>query len=325
MRRVLWRASAVLVVLCGAGCAAPEAAPAPGGAAHEISAGGARLWYRVAGSGRAGAPPVVFLHGGPGQGSEHFDALAGRYLEPTLRMVYFDQRGSGRSERPANADYALATLVEDVERLRRDLGVPRLVLVGHSFGAILGLEYAARHPGNVAGLVVVAGLWDAPYQCRLRLERMAELHPAAVARVRGDSLARDGSRRSDCELEGEALSGSERESYNLSAMFPDPRIAARMDSVNQAQDIRNTGELGRALFRAGLLRYRFSEFDRISMPALVVAGAHDGAARPEGLRTLADRLPKARFVEFERSGHFVYLDEPERFARELTRFVDTLR
>ena len=57
------------------------------------------------------------------------------------------------------------------------------------------------------------------------------------------------------------------------------------------------------------------------MPVLVVAGRHDGAARPEGLRELAGRLPNARFVEYEGSGHFVYLDEGDRFARDVIAFL----
>lgn len=289
---------------------------------HEVVRGGVRLWYRVAGDAVANTPPVVFLHGGPGQGSAHFDALAGPWLERSLRMVYFDQRGSGHSDRPASGDYALSTLVEDVEALRQALGVPRIALVGHSFGGLLALEYAAKYPDRVSHLVFAAGLWDTPLQCRLRLQRVAELRPEAFARVRGDTLAPDGSRRSDCDLEFQAFSsGAEREAYNTEAMFRDPAVAARIDSVNTAHGIRNTGELGRALFSAGLLRYRFTAHDRLAMPVLVVAGRHDGAARPEGLRELARRLPDARFVEFEDSGHFIYLDEPERFARDLTAFL----
>jgi proline iminopeptidase len=69
------------------------------------------------------------------------------------------------------------------------------------------------------------------------------------------------------------------------------------------------------------LTYRFAAFDRLTMPVLVIAGRHDGAAQPAGLRELARRLPNARFVEYERSGHFVYLDEAERFARDLADFV----
>jgi len=319
---VLIAASLTTCIRAGGGIVADHTLPAALRAgSHEVTLNGARQFYRVGGAARHGVPPVVFLHGGPGQGSQHFDALAGPYLEPQLRMVYYDQRGSGKSERPASGDYAIATLVEDVEALRRTLGVPELALVGHSFGGLLALEYAARYPESVSHLVFVSGLWDTNLQCRLRAQRLAQLRPEAYARVAGDTIASDGTRRSPCDVEFAALRGAEREAYNTEMMFPNPAVSARIDSVNAAHGVRNTGEMGRALFSSGLLTYRFTAFDRLTMPVLVIAGRHDGAAQPAGLRELARRLPNARFVEYERSGHFVYLDEPERFARDLADFI----
>jgi proline iminopeptidase len=287
---------------------------------HEVTLNGVRHFYRVGGTAPAGTPPVVFLHGGPGQGSEHFDALAGPYLERDLRIVYFDQRGSGHSERPASRDYALTTLVEDIEALRRSLGVPKLALIGHSFGGLLALEYAAKYPDNVSYLVFVSGLWDTDLQCRLRAKRLAVLRPDAYARVAADTIGPDGKPRNHCGLEFNAFRGAEREAYNLQLMFPEPSIRTRIDSVNTARGVRNTGEMSRVLFSGGR-EYQFRAYDRLTMPVLVIAGTHDGAAQPDGLRELARRLPNARFLEYERSGHYVYLDEPERFARDLADWV----
>ena len=281
---------------------------------------GVRHYYRVAGTAPASTPPVVFLHGGPGQGSEHFDALAGPYMERDLRMVYFDQRGSGKSERPATGDYAIATLVEDIEALRQALGVPTIALVGHSFGGLLALEYAAKYPAHTSHVVFAAGLWDTDLQCRLRARRLAELRPEAYARVAKDTIGPDGKPRNHCGLEFNAFSGAEREAYNLELMFPNPAVRARIDSVNAAQGIRNTGEMSRAIFSGGG-EIQFRAYDRLTMPVLVIAGQHDGAVQPAGARELASRLPNARFVEYDRSGHFVYVDEPDRFAREVTSFV----
>ncbi len=320
-----------LLVACASGQAHPNSSVVPGDdvlralhpGPHEVVLNGARHYYRIGGSAPAGTPPVVFLHGGPGQGSEHFDALAGQFMERELRMVYFDQRGSGASERPASADYALATLVEDIEALRRALGVPKLALIGHSFGSVLALEYAAKYPDNVSHLIVVAGLWDTRVQCPMRLERLAELRPEVYARVRGDTIREDGTRRNECDLElrGRNSLGEDRQRYNMKVMFPDPTVAARIDSVNAARDVSNTGELDGALLAAGLNHYRFTSFGRVTMPVLVVAGRLDGALLPPGLRELARVLPRARFVEYEHSGHFVYLDEPDRFAREVSAFI----
>jgi pimeloyl-ACP methyl ester carboxylesterase len=145
--------------------------------------------------GALAACDVVFLYGGSGQGSEHFEALGGRFLERELRIVYFDQRGSGLSERPVNGDYAIATMVDDIEALRRDFGTPKIVVMGHSFGAVLALEYAAKYPTTTSQVIIVAGVWDLHVQCPLRLARFAQLRPDVYARVHNDTLAPDGSRR----------------------------------------------------------------------------------------------------------------------------------
>jgi proline iminopeptidase len=306
---------------------APNTAPpplAPG--EHHVVLNGVRFFYSVGGT-AADAPPVVFLHGGPGQGSEHFEALGGRFLERELRVVYFDQRGSGLSERPVNRDYALATMVDDIEALRRQLGMPKLVVMGHSFGAILALEYAAKYPTTTSHVIIVAGLWDTQVQCPLRLARFAQLRPDVYERARHDTLASDGSRRNECDIELRARNGlgDDRRLFDLQTIFVDSALAGRLDSVNTARSVVYGSEVNRAVMAAGMNRYRFTRFKALTMPALVISGKHDGAAIPAGLRPLSEKLPHARYVEFENSGHFVYLDEPDRFARVVTAFIRSAR
>lgn len=310
-----------------AGESAAAAGPDPPGLApgeRRAVINGVDHWYRVAGATTSPVPPVVFLHGGPGQGSVHFAVLAGPALERDLRMVYVDQRGSGRSATPEDGAYSIPLLVDDLEGLRRTLGVSRIVLLGQSFGGTLALEYAARFPDRVAAIVFVAGLWDAVVQCRLRLRTLAERRPEVYRRIRGDSLADDGTRRNDCEREMAALASADAwDAYTTEAMYPDPEVRRRMEAVEEEHGYRNTGALGAGLVRAGLPDYRFTRHDRLTMPVLVIAGRHDGAARPEGLRELADRLPDATFLEYGGSGHFPYLDETRRFARDVVGFLRT--
>jgi proline iminopeptidase len=300
----------------------PALAPGP----HDVVLNGVRFFYSVGGT-AADNPPVVFLHGGPGQGSEHFEALGRRFLERELRVVYFDQRGSGLSERPVNRDYAIATMVDDIEALRRAFGTPKIVVMGHSFGAVLALEYAAKYPAATSHVIVVAGLWDTEVQCPLRLARFAQLRPKVYARVRNDTLDPDGTRRSDCDIELRARNGlgDDRRLIDLETIFVDSTLAGRLDSVNSARNVVYGSEVNEAVMAAGMTRYRFTRFHAVTMPALVVAGKHDGAAIPAGLRPLAEELPHAQYMEFENSGHFVYLDEPDRFARVVTTFIKSRR
>jgi proline iminopeptidase len=289
---------------------------------HTAVINGARLWYRVAGS---GSVPVVFLPGGPGRNSYDFAAVQGPRLERRLKMVYFDPRGTGRSERPASGDYAIATMVEDIEGLRRELGAPRIALIGHSFGALMALEYAAKYPQRVSRIVYADGLWDTRLQCRARRDRLIASFPALRERILADTLDEQGKRRSDCELEFRVLNGRDREAFNDAGVFRDSVSKARLEGLDRASGLPNTGEMSRALFRAGLLEYRFTRLDRLTMPVQVIVGRYDAVGGMEPQRVLARRLPNARFVEFPESGHFTYLDEPDRFAREVTNFLTGAR
>lgn len=288
------------------------------GGVHEVVVNGVRLWYRVAGSAPADAPPVVFLHGGPGQGSQSFAALAGPWLEPRLRMVYFDQRGSGRSERPWTGEYALETLVEDLDGLRRALGVPRIAIIAQSFGGVLGLEYAARYPDRVSRMVIAAGLSDTPGSIRAQCERLAQVHPQVHARVL-EEARRTGS--GTCNI-FQALPDSLRGDFFQANMYPVASTRDRVEHADTAGGLRNTGELGGYLFSHGLMEWRFAGHDRLTMPVLVIAGERDYQIGLQPQRDLAERLPDAELRVYEGAGHFMYVDQPERFARDVAAFFN---
>jgi proline iminopeptidase len=288
---------------------------------HEVVLDGVRVWYRVAGSSPKQIAPVVFLHGGPGYNSQSFSVLEGPRLERSLTMVYYDQRGAGHSERPWTGHYQLDTLVDDVEALRRALGVPKISLMGHSFGGLLALEYAARYPKNVSRLILVGAFSDGLQTCQVHRARLAGMHLVELARALRDTAWTRAAKRSDCDYEGHALTSAERERFNNTGMFPDSTLERKQDSVDAAGGLRNTGEMSRALLGAGLLGYRFTKHKRVTMPTLVLAGANDYAVGVTPQRALAAALPKARIAVYDRGGHFPYLEEPERFARDVISFL----
>jgi len=286
--------------------------------AHEATINGVRLWYRVAGNSSSMRAPVLFLHGGPGYNSYSFSVLEGPRLEPALRMVYLDQRGSGRSERPASGDYSMATLVADIEALRLALGVERVNIIGHSFGTILALEYAAAHPERVAHLVIVSGTGDFPLTCHFRYEHLIALHPEVATAA---ATAAKQSPTGECEAEFRTLRGPTYEAFANAIMFPDSARRQLQDSIDAASGLTNTGEMQRAVFANGLLTYHFTGAPRLTMPVLVMAGGRDGADGPEPSRALAKSIVGSRLLVYENAGHFVYLDEPERFARDVIAFI----
>jgi proline iminopeptidase len=117
-----------------------------------LSVGGSHeIYYEECGA-RAGRP-VVVLHGGPGGA---INPTMRRFFDPARwRIALFDQRGCGRSRPNASLeDNTTWDLVEDIERLRRRLGVEKWTVFGGSWGSTLALAYAIRHPERVSGLIL---------------------------------------------------------------------------------------------------------------------------------------------------------------------------
>src|SRR5919197_1279568 len=114
-----------------------------------VPAEGTELYYRSVGSGT----PLIMVHGGPGLGHYYLrpgmDALADRF-----RLVYYDQRGTGRTEVGDPDRITLGGGVEDLLAVIDGLGIERASLVGHSFGADLAALFASRHPTRVGSLVL---------------------------------------------------------------------------------------------------------------------------------------------------------------------------
>ncbi len=282
---------------------------------HWLTVGDVRLWYRVAG--RSNGVPVVFLHGGPGQGSQVFEAFGGPQLERTQRMVYLDQRGAGRSDRPRDlSKYSMDIMVDDIEQLRRHLGVPRIALLGHSFGTRLALEYAARYPQHTAAVVLAAAATDLRRTLDLQCQRLAhadaEAYKRAAQGLRPGAYPRCDTRR--------AYSGDAAKASSLRNLFPDLSIVEVVERLEAAYG-GNTGEGSRALFQQGYMQYRFTRGDQVRAPVLIVAGGRDFQAATEVQRYLAKQLRRGHLLVYPDHGHFMFVEIPRRFARDVDDFL----
>jgi proline iminopeptidase len=298
-----------LLAWCAAPAAAQGSAPLSPGAHNQI-VNGVRLWYRVAG--RDSGTPVVFLHGGPGQGSQTFARFAGPPLERSHRMIYLDQRGSGRSEKHWAKQYSVDLMVDDLEQLRRLWKVDRIALIGHSFGTMLALEYAARYPRHVSHLVLSGTVVDFPAILDLACARLEKVDPATYAKA-VQQLPKGSPRRCHIFAAGKTFIDGN--------MYPDPAVMKLVNETDASDGMHNTGEIFGALAKQGLLEYRFQRHERLTMPVLAIAGGSDYQAAVEPVRGFAARVPGARVIEYEGRGHFMFVEDPERFARDVSSFL----
>ncbi|MDQ3277041.1 MAG: alpha/beta hydrolase [Bacteroidota bacterium] len=113
---------------------------------------GVKLYVRTAGTGK----PCLFVHGGPGSTSLYYEAMTGApVIENKLQMIYYDQRGAGRSDSAANRDYSLPRMLQDMDELRQHLRIQQWAVMGHSFAGILITNYALRYAKHVSALLYI--------------------------------------------------------------------------------------------------------------------------------------------------------------------------
>jgi len=111
---------------------------------------GARLFYRTSGHPGRGVDTIIAVHGGPGLDlGTIYNDMAAMFGDRHV-VIYYDQRGGGRSDLPADTTrlYA-ARQIQDLDDLRKHFGLNRVTLVAHSYGPLLAASYTIAHPANV--------------------------------------------------------------------------------------------------------------------------------------------------------------------------------
>ncbi|HEV2576638.1 MAG TPA: alpha/beta hydrolase [Acidobacteriaceae bacterium] len=295
---------------------------------------GVRLWYKVAGSGQPGEAPLVYLHGGPGYNSYSFEKTIGQRLERHVQIIYLDERGSGRSERPWGGDYTLSSFVEDLEGLRSSLGLSQISIMGHSFGGTIALEYAARYPSHVQKLIIVDGAADLPAAFGVWRQEIEQRYPqewaAALKSAAGAQMlaAEKGSdacavAKPEFNVEMSVLQKVDSNEFHHWQQFHDQRFEKEQEALDASSGLKNTGEIGRIYFdsTSQFPCYRFAQASKLTMPTLVIAGKYDGAIGVEQMRALAASVNGSQFDEFDQSGHFPYAEEPSKFEHDVLAFL----
>jgi proline iminopeptidase len=118
---------------------------------HIKTSDGVDLYVNVKGTGT----PCLYIHGGPGSGSHWLEKFSGDMLEKHFQMIYLDQRGVARSTSPADSNYSMDRMVKDFEEVRIALGIKQWLTLGHSFGGIIQMGYAERHPEAIKGMLMI--------------------------------------------------------------------------------------------------------------------------------------------------------------------------
>jgi pimeloyl-ACP methyl ester carboxylesterase len=149
MRREIAALCALALTIAGGVACGQESKPAV--QELEVPAGDVTLYARIAGNANSRAM-LVALHGGPGNSSDYMVSLE-QLAGPQLAVVTYDQRGTGHSSEPSEG-YAMANYIADLEAIRQAIGTETIDLLGHSWGGVLALRYAAAYPLRVRSIIL---------------------------------------------------------------------------------------------------------------------------------------------------------------------------
>jgi len=275
-----------------------------------VELNGVRLYTRQVGDG----PSVVVLHGGPGAHHDYllpqYDRLAAGRAGRTL--IYYDQRGGGRSVVPRDVAVGWREHVADLEALRVHWRLDRLTLLGYSWGGLLAVLYALEHPSRIARLALVSG---APLTAAWR----EEFERRFAARMAQPWIA-----RSRAELSALGLAQRDPEKYrriafalSVAGYFHDPSRAREMTPFRVTERTR------RAVWDS-LGEYDLREQIRLKFPngtaprSLLVHGIYDPMPIEAARETAA--LLSTGVVELA-TGHAPHVEATEAFVRVLDGFL----
>lgn len=292
--------------------------------ASVIAVRGTRLF--VDDRGDPGAPPLLFIHGGPGQGCYDFMRSQGDLLARRLRIIGVDQRGVLRSD-PLPAAPALTPdlLVDDFEALRARLRIESWAVLGHSAGAGYALRYVTLHPGAVRAAIFDCPCWDADMTDRNRLpvvaRKLEQLGQLADAERCRELAARAG-RLSFSDGTRHAMQALG--SHYMQQFFHDPGGAADFSQLLEdsgfSQEQWQRGNSHWPLL-ATMYEPVLPLLPRIRRPAILLRGRDDLVAAPGMVAAFSAAVPGGVIRTFEQSGHFAYLEEPGAYCAAVTDFV----
>jgi proline iminopeptidase len=259
--------------------------------------------------------PLVAIHGGPGFTSYALEALFD--LSPRFSVVCYDQAGCGRSRArcPDRRDHSIAGFVAELEALRIELGVPKMRLLGHSFGGLIAGEYALAYPERVEAIVFACVSIDIP-RWIADAQRLISGLPMMPKMILREGL-RTGACSSPAFLDAYSIY-IKKHIYGFDDK-PESIVRSELESDHKTYQI----VWGANEMTITGVAKDYSLCDRlpnISVPSLFVCGRNDEAT-PEAHEHFASLVPGARVHIFEASAHHPQITEREEYLKIVGDFL----
>jgi proline iminopeptidase len=272
-----------------------------------------QVWTRKVGSGPI---KVLLLHGGPGFSHDYLEAFTPYAQKAGLEIYYYDQLGCGLSDRPQDPSlWTIERYLTEVEEVRKGLGLDRFVLYGHSWGGMLAIEYALKHPRRLSGLVIS----NMTASCAEYVRHAAEMR-AALSTDDQIVLARyEAENNTENPTYQAVIDKLNAEHVCRLKPWPEP-VMRSFAGANLA--IYNQMQGPNEFVITGNFRNwdRWADLPRIKTPTLVMGARYD-EMDPEQIRREGRLIPNARTWISERGSHLTLWDDQEAYFAALIPFL----
>lgn len=286
--------------------------------------GGVLLYYKAVGRGS----PLVVVHGGPGASHDYFLPHLYR-LASSYRLVFVDERGSGRSPRLQDASqYTVEKMADDVEAVRAALQLGKIALFGHSFGGVVVQAYAFKHQDHLSHLIL-GSTFSSTRALNEALARMKQAMPADK-RARLEALEQAGLfgkgepwERGRYPDEYAKLAWGDGYFPALYGARPDANYDPIPGNTSTSWDVYRTmwGSHGEFVVDGNLTEVEWVDrLHDIHVPTLILVGDHD-ESDPIMSREMNAKIPGSKLVVLPDSGHMTFVDQPDLFFQAITEFV----
>jgi len=279
-----------------------------------IDVPGGRVWFRSVGDGEG--IPLLCLHGGPGFPHDYLEELEG--LGDRRRVVFYDQLGCGKSDRPDDMTlWEIDRFVEELAVVREALGLERLHLFGSSWGGMLALQYVLDRRPRLESLVLASS----PASSRRWTADCTRLLEAFPATMRETIRRHEAHGFTGCLKYSAALLPYYKR--HVCRLDPLPEYVHRtFAAIDRNPEVYFTMNGPSEFHVVGTLKHWdiIHRLGEIRVPTLVTSGRYDEAT-PLIAQTVHDGIAGSRWVIFEESSHMAHAEEPERYMHVLDGFL----
>ena len=317
------------LILCAAPLSAQAAPTQAASAVYALQDGfvdahGVLIYYVEFGKG----PPLVVLHGGPGADHTYFLPWL-LPLARTHRLIFIDERGSGRSERLQDpSQYTVEGDVEDIEAVRVALGLGKISLLGHSCGGVLAQAYALKYQEHLSHLILNSTFAStremnavlAREKAQMPADKLARLNELEAAGLFGKGAIWEHGRY---PAEYETLAWGDGYFRFLYGARPDPAYDPATGNAPTNWDLYREmwGSHGEFVIDGNLKSVEYVDrLQTIHVPTLIVVGDHD-ECDPSLSKEMHEKIAGSKLAILPNAGHMNFVDQPEMWQKTVQGFL----